>query len=199
MKYMSKKVIILVVVVLFILVSLLLARLAYLSVLPINPNNPYLSGIESKIPDTKWTLGFFQPVFLYQYEKDGGAFFKTLHRNFQKKAVMMDVFVGGNLDGENYSLATFVDEGEVRRNIKFGSFRYTLKPGSRIKIEYLTETNTLSKENREDLCQAAEKLCEAANLEKRMEGADFVTFSKKGDLESKYQLPVIAIYTKIDN
>lgn len=196
---MPKRVIVLVVVLSFVLISSLLVRLAYLSVLPINPNDPYLSEIESRIPDTKWTLGFFQPVFLYQYEKDGGMYFKTLHRNSRQKAVIMDVFVGGNLDGDNYSLATFVDSDKVRRNINFGSFRYPLKLGSRIKIEYLTETNILTRENREDLCRAAEKLCEAAELEKKMEGAEFVTFSKEGNLDRKYQLPVIAIYKKLNS
>lgn len=196
---MPKRFIVLIVVVLFILTSLLFARLAYLNILPTSPTNPYLVDAIGRVPDTEWTIGFFQPVFLYQHKKDGGLYLKTIYRNSNNEAKLMDIFVGGNWDGDSYSLATFVDGDNVRRNINFGSFRYPLKPGSRIKIEYLTETNTLTKQNREDLCRAAERLCEAAEMEKKMEGADFVTFSKEGNLDRKHQLPVIAIYKKLNN
>jgi hypothetical protein len=194
---MPKKLVILPLFFLFAFMIFLLGRMALLNFLPKNPGIPYLVDTMARVPDTEWTIGFFQPVFLFQYERNGSLYLKTVYRNSNNNAKIADVFVGGKWKDIDYSLAPYVNKDEVRRDMKFGEFDYPIELGKRFKVEYLIETNTLTEENRRDLCSIAERLCKVAEFMQSMDDSSFLSFWKKGEMVKGRYLPALGIYKDV--
>jgi len=106
--------------------------LALRLVLPVNPRQPYFSATEDRAGSMHWGVGYFQPVFLWAFEKGDGIFFKVAYRDVKNKIRVMNVSLGkkGSLAGIKTA------DGKWRKPQILADYRLAFLPGRRMTVSY---------------------------------------------------------------
>ncbi len=154
----------------------LFCRLALNRFLPLNPQEPYFLNDGRRLTGLNWYVGKFQPVFLWQYEKESALFLKAIYRDSETKLRFADVFVGGKLEDADYPPVP----------VKSGDSEATPKSGDRLSIDYFSDVSEKTEAGaREEICgrnENTENLCRKADWVKESQSKMMPDFSKGMDV-----------------
>ena len=109
-----------------------------------------------------WYLGEFQPVFLWQYSKDGNEYFKVMYQH-QRKLRFGDVLVGTTNPGLSW-LPYIENQQDVGTKAETIGYKYPFYPGQRLRITFLASTKADSAGALRQICTKAPRICELAPL-----------------------------------
>jgi hypothetical protein len=103
--------------------------------LPIQPTQPYFPVAQTRLPQSHWLFGRFQPVFFYPFSRGDSVFLKVAYRSPDTKIRLLDVYVGALKPTP--SLAGVAADGKPNQISKISDYWQYLRPGDRISLTYL--------------------------------------------------------------
>ncbi len=189
----AKKVVIIASILVFLLIIVCVIFLSS-KLVPKNPSEPYFPEVNQRISAVSWRLGEFQPIYLFSYEKGQGLYFKVIYRNNEGKLTLMDIFLGGKLDNEEYPMVYYYNGKEIvnKDAITFGSFKYPLKLGQRIRIMYLIDAGNWEAEAA--FCSQVKLICQYAKLITKDGGNSNLEFYDTSILPKDKVLPALSVH-----
>jgi len=101
---------------------------------------PYLSQVRFRIgEDDPWEMGNFQPVVKDFLRKDGANYIIGEYEDGAGNVYNAKIFVTGKIDEENYVESIYYYQSEDNQSLlSFDRLKQEIKPGSRIRVEYLS-------------------------------------------------------------
>jgi hypothetical protein len=124
-----------------------LGYLGYRSVLPKGPGAGYFVPNNRAIVEEreiKVKFATFRPVFLWQYTRDGGHYFKAVYRDGADRPRLVDLFVYGRTGGEDLDPALLIEGDKEIVGAADKKPVYRLRIGRRIEAEYILEAEPWS-------------------------------------------------------
>lgn len=121
-----------------------LCMLAVRIILPINPLKAYIPiGQDSPMDFYNWTVGQFQPVYLYSFNKGNDGYIRTVYRDAKNKIRFLDLFVGNkNMAGGQF-VSVANEKKELQTVNKVQDYNRYIGFGRRIKVGYLRNVTTM--------------------------------------------------------
>lgn len=160
-------------VVLVVLLTGVFGWLVINKVIPINPDQPYFSETKKVLFGVDWSMGRFEPVYLWRYTKNKGTYLKVAYRDGSRRVRLADVFAGGRWNG--------VDSPIYKVNGGIGADSYPYRFGQRLMVDYL-ETGKMMPGTeivKGVICEDMPAICGLAAYVENLGGLSNVTINKE--------------------
>ena len=150
---------------------------------------PFFSENELRVPGTEWYLTNTQPVYLWSFSRDGGQYLKSLVISKSKRLHVLDIFIGGNINGKNIPHIRYVtEEGLVSDLGSDNQVSYPFKFGQRFRAEYFLKVNDYGTHKDDELCADLPNVCIIA--EYVAENEAYYNFADPQQSKQKYLIAV---------